>query len=88
MVFGRKNLYKSGRYESYRLREKEYDIPEPPDEEEDPQLIETGPRYSSDDAGDCPFCEIIRKSSLILRVVKMKRNVNDIRSFRSSQILY
>ena len=55
LVFGSKNLYKFGRFESYRMREKEYDITEPPDEEEDPQLLETGPRYSSDEAADGPF---------------------------------
>ena len=49
-------MAKFGRYESYRMREKEYDIPEPPDEEDDPQLLQTGPRYSSDVAGDGPFC--------------------------------
>ena len=37
------------------MREKEYDITEPPDEEEAPQLLETGPRYSSDEAGDGPL---------------------------------
>ena len=39
---------------SYRMRE-EYDIPEPPDEEEDPQVQQTGPRYSSNEARDGPF---------------------------------
>ena len=55
LVFGSKNLFKFGRYGSYGMREKEYDIPEPPDEAEDPQLLQTGPRYSSDEATDCPF---------------------------------
>ena len=37
------------------MREKEYDIPEPPDEEEDPRTQQTGPRFSSDEAADGPF---------------------------------
>ena len=37
------------------MREKEYDIPEPPDQEEDPQLLETRPSYSSDEAADGLF---------------------------------
>ena len=55
LVFGSKNLNKLRRFESYRMREKEYDITEPPDEEEAPQLLETGPKYSSDEAGDGPL---------------------------------
>ena len=56
LVFRSKNQCKFGRYENYRPREKEFDIPEPPEEEDDPQLLRTGPRYSSDVAGDGPFC--------------------------------
>ena len=55
LVFGSKNLNKLRRFESYRMREKEYDITEPPDEEEAPQLLDKGPRYSSDEAGDGPL---------------------------------
>ena len=56
LVFRSKNQFWFGIYDNYRHREKEYDIPEPPDEEDDPQLLRTGPRYSSDVAGDGPFC--------------------------------
>ena len=59
LVFGSKNLNKLRIFESYRMREKEYDITEPPDEEEAPQLLDTGPRYSSDEAGDGPLEEIL-----------------------------
>ena len=43
------------------MREKEYDVPEPPDQDEDPQLLETGPSYSSDEAADGPFRREITK---------------------------
>ena len=43
------------------MREKEYDVPEPPDQDEDPQLLETGPSYSSDEAADGPFRREISK---------------------------
>ena len=55
LVFGSKNQYKFGRYENYQRREKEHEIQEPPEEEDDPQLVQTGPRYSSDDATEEPF---------------------------------
>ena len=55
LVFGSKNQYKLGRYENYQRREKEHEIQEPPEEEDDPQLVQTGPRYSSDDATEEPF---------------------------------
>ena len=36
------------------LREKEYDVQEPPHEQEDPQWQQTGPQYPLDDIGDGP----------------------------------
>ena len=35
-------------------RDIEYECDEPPEEDEDPQWLNTGPKYSSDEAGDGP----------------------------------
>ena len=79
LVFGSRNLYKYGRYESYRMREKEYDVPEPPDQDEDPQLLETGPSYSSDEAADGPFRRQITKikSTELNTLARSKRTERD-----------
>ena len=46
------NCYKGDNY--WRIREKEYDVPEPPEEQEDPQWHQNGPQYRSNDNGDGP----------------------------------
>ena len=38
-----------------KVREKEYDVPEPPEMNEEPNWQQTGPEYSSDIAGDGPY---------------------------------
>ena len=63
LVLGCYTFQKGSNYENCkytRVQEKEYDVPEPPEEDEDieeneaPQWIQTGPEYSSDYAGDGP----------------------------------
>ena len=38
----------------FEIKEKEYDVPEPPEMNEEPHWQQTGPEYSSDIAGDGP----------------------------------
>ena len=80
LVFGSRNFYKFGRYESYRMREKEYDVPEPPDQDEDPQLLETGPSYSSDEAADGPF----RRPTDLNTLARSKRTERDMELSKQS----
>ena len=55
LILGSRHSTEMNDYMEYRSdREKEYDVPEPPDEEEDPQWEQTGPQYPSDDIGDGP----------------------------------
>ena len=50
-TFKKKKLYWEG-YNLYPLKEKEYYVPEPPEEDEDPQWVDTGAEYPSDVIGD------------------------------------
>ena len=57
MVRASRELHRKTSYDEYNIsasRDIEYDVPEPPEDDEDPQWLNTGPKYSSDEAGDGP----------------------------------
>ena len=83
LVLGRRDLHQQNFYENsncYYKREKEYFVPEPPEDGEDPQWLDMGLEYSSDEAGDGPVSsddynpdnDKARKRKLNQRKAKLK----------------
>ena len=51
LVRASRELHRKTSYDEYNIsasRDIEYDVPEPPEDDEDPQWLNTGPKYSSD----------------------------------------
>ena len=55
LVLGCANFYRKGKdYENLKVDDKEYDIVEPPEPYDDPEVPTTGGEFSSDDGKDGP----------------------------------
>ena len=55
LLFGQRSVFPMSFHERCIIsttREKEFDVPEPPEDNENPQWIDMGPEYSSDQAGN------------------------------------